>query len=96
MRSLCIIRGKLSIERLILKTGYKGGIIIRAIIRLVSTCSALDFLHVHNHGFSYEMCISIIVVISTLIVCWGTHLKAVEMSQVETFQVTLVLQVQIL
>ena len=96
MRVLRIIRGKLSIGRLILKTGYKGGIIIRAIIRSVSKCSALDFLHVHNHGYSYEICISTIVIISTLFVYWDTHLRAVEMSQVETSQVTLVLQVQIL
>ena len=65
MRSLCIIRGKIRIGRLVLKTGYKGGIIIRAFIRSVSTCSALDFLHVHNHAYSYDMYSLIILIIFT-------------------------------
>ena len=65
VRSLCIIRGKIRIGRLVLKIGYKGGIIIRAFIRSVSTCSALDFVHVHNHAYSYDMYNLIILIIYT-------------------------------
>ena len=65
VRSLCIIRGKVRIGRLVLKIGYKGGIIIRAFIRSVSTYSALDFVHVHNHAYSCDMYNLIILIIYT-------------------------------
>ena len=65
MRSLCIIRGKIRIGRLVLKIGYMGGTIIRTFIRSVSTCSALDFLHVHNPAYICDMYSLIIFIIST-------------------------------